>query len=295
MHRVLIRGNKYKALPQLPNRLPIIGWRFGPDPDQVALMDRIEDQKNMTRLIQLMSESSDLVLVANYRNIRSDFKEKLRDFLGHDPALLDAKKKADEQILELQKSIEIKHDSEKRLVQLAESYRKLKAESLETIQSADKKHTELQKKFEDLKKSAAKELSAMKTKHNDDFLKLKAELEEARRINAEFCNAAEPILDNLHSPTVGSNISSFQTVIELLQSAPSKLKSIILESASVACGQALAVIKSLYPKVNLKPITSGYADGTTSEKALELLDEVDDMAKIMANDSLYPEEENNDE
>uniref|UniRef100_A0A0D9XY13 Uncharacterized protein n=1 Tax=Leersia perrieri TaxID=77586 RepID=A0A0D9XY13_9ORYZ len=134
----------------------------------------------------------------------------------------------------------------------------------------------------------------MKVKHNEEFLKMKTELEEARKVNAEFCQAAEPILDNLHAATAGTNTSSFETVVELLQSAPSRLKKIILESASVACGQTLAVIKSLYPKLDLKPITLGYAEGTDSDKALELLDEVDGMAQAMAKDALYPDEEDND-
>uniref|UniRef100_A0A0D9V1F4 Uncharacterized protein n=1 Tax=Leersia perrieri TaxID=77586 RepID=A0A0D9V1F4_9ORYZ len=42
----------------------IIGWRHGPELDQVSILDRIEDQKNMTRLIRLMAESSDLVLTS---------------------------------------------------------------------------------------------------------------------------------------------------------------------------------------------------------------------------------------
>uniref|UniRef100_A0A0D9XRH3 Uncharacterized protein n=1 Tax=Leersia perrieri TaxID=77586 RepID=A0A0D9XRH3_9ORYZ len=42
----------------------IIGWRYGPDFDQVSILDRIEDQKSMTRLIQLTVESSDLVLIS---------------------------------------------------------------------------------------------------------------------------------------------------------------------------------------------------------------------------------------
>uniref|UniRef100_A0A0D9WHV0 Uncharacterized protein n=1 Tax=Leersia perrieri TaxID=77586 RepID=A0A0D9WHV0_9ORYZ len=100
----------------------------------------------------------------------------------------------------------------------------------------------LLKKHEDLKRKSTKELSAMKTKHNEEFLKMKTELDEARRVNAEFCQAVEPILDNLHVATVGTNTSSFETVVELLQSAPSRLKKIILKSASVACGQTLAVI-----------------------------------------------------
>uniref|UniRef100_A0A0D9WQT5 Uncharacterized protein n=1 Tax=Leersia perrieri TaxID=77586 RepID=A0A0D9WQT5_9ORYZ len=112
-------------------------------------------------------------------------------------------------------------------------------------------------------------------------------------MNAELCQAAEPILNNIHAATAESNTSSLQSVIEHLQSAPTRLKKIILESASVACGQTLAVIKSLYPKLDLEPITSGYAEGTTDEKALELLDQVDGMAQVMAKDALYPEEEDN--
>uniref|UniRef100_A0A0D9WXN6 Uncharacterized protein n=1 Tax=Leersia perrieri TaxID=77586 RepID=A0A0D9WXN6_9ORYZ len=116
----------------------IIGRRYGPDLDQASILDRIEDQKCMTRLIQLMAESSDLVLkviknssakdslleriaplaeradraqdelviqrneVAGFRNIHSDFKEKLRDFLGHDLAIFEAKKQAEEHVLKLQ-------------------------------------------------------------------------------------------------------------------------------------------------------------------------------------------------
>uniref|UniRef100_A0A0D9WK75 Uncharacterized protein n=1 Tax=Leersia perrieri TaxID=77586 RepID=A0A0D9WK75_9ORYZ len=94
----------------------------------------------------------------------------------------------------------------------------------------------LLKKHEDLKRTAVKELGAMKTKHSEEFLKMKAELEEARKINAEFCQAAEPILNNLHAATTGANTSSFETMVELLQSAPSRLKKIILESANIACG-----------------------------------------------------------
>uniref|UniRef100_A0A0D9WXP9 Uncharacterized protein n=1 Tax=Leersia perrieri TaxID=77586 RepID=A0A0D9WXP9_9ORYZ len=97
----------------------------------------------------------------------------------------------------------------------------------------------------------------MKTKHNEEFLKMKTELDEARKVNAVFCQAAEPILDNLHAATAEINTSSFETL-------------------------------------DLTPITSRYADGTTTEKALELLDEVDGMAQTMAKDALYPEEKNDD-
>uniref|UniRef100_A0A0D9X729 Uncharacterized protein n=1 Tax=Leersia perrieri TaxID=77586 RepID=A0A0D9X729_9ORYZ len=290
----------------------------------------------MTRLIQLMAESSDLVLqviknssakdmlleciaplaekakqahgelailrneVAGYRNTRSDFKEKLRDFLGHDPAIFEAKKQAEEQVLKLQAELTQLKDENKELIKAKDSPEKklthaiaLNVKSHEQANYYKDKLETLSKKHEDLKKKAANELSAMKTKHNKEFMKMKAELEEARRMNAELCQAAEPILDNLHAANAESNTSSLQSVIEHLLLAPARLKKIILESASVACGQTLVVIKLLYPKLDLEPITSGYAEGTTDEKALEFLDQVDGMAQIMAKDALYPEEEDN--
>uniref|UniRef100_A0A0D9XY17 Uncharacterized protein n=1 Tax=Leersia perrieri TaxID=77586 RepID=A0A0D9XY17_9ORYZ len=339
----------------------IIGWRYGSDLDQVSVLDHIEDQKSMARLIQLMAESSDLVLkvvknssakdmlleciallaeqaqgeltilrdeIAGYRNIRSEFKDKLRgnlstqnnsivfnpslsltallpNFLGHDPAIFEAKKHAEEQVLKLQAELTQLQDKNEEhlclfpeLIKAKDSAEKklahaitLNVKSHEQANYYKDKLETLSKKHEDLKKKAANELSAMKTKYNDEFMKMKAELEEARRTNAELCQAAEPILDNLHAATAESNTSSLQSVIEHLQSALARLKKIILESVSVACGQTLAVIKSLYPKLDLVPITSGYAEGMTNEKALELLDQVDDMVQIMAKDALYPEED----
>uniref|UniRef100_A0A0D9X730 Uncharacterized protein n=1 Tax=Leersia perrieri TaxID=77586 RepID=A0A0D9X730_9ORYZ len=253
----------------------IIGWRYGPDPEQKVIKNSSAKDTLLERIAPLVEKAEQAqgelsILrneVAGYRNIRSDLKEKLRELIKEKDSA--ERKLAHAVVLNVKSHEKAKHYKDK----------------LETFV----------KKHEELKRSAAKELSAMKAKHNEEFLKMKTELEEARRINAEFCQAAEPILDNLHVATAGTNISSFQTVIELLQSAPSRLMNIILESASVACSQTLAVIKSLYPKVDLTPITSGYADGTTAEKALELLDEVDDMAQVMAKDALYPEEENNDE
>uniref|UniRef100_A0A0D9XZ18 Uncharacterized protein n=1 Tax=Leersia perrieri TaxID=77586 RepID=A0A0D9XZ18_9ORYZ len=212
-------------------------------------MDRIEDQKNMTRLIQLMSESSDLVLkVVKNSNAKDALLSVLTPLVeegiaGPDPALVEAKKQAEEQHLSRQKD-----SAEKKLAHAIT----LNVKSHEQANYYKDKLDTLSKKHEDLKKKAANELSAMKIKYNDEFMKMKAGLEEARRINAELCQAAEPILDILHAATAESNTSSLQSVIEHLQAAPRRLKKIILESASVACGQTLAVIKSLYPKLDLR-------------------------------------------
>uniref|UniRef100_A0A0D9XBX1 Uncharacterized protein n=1 Tax=Leersia perrieri TaxID=77586 RepID=A0A0D9XBX1_9ORYZ len=213
----------------------IIGWRYGPNPDQVALMDQIEDRKNMTRLIQLMSESSDLVL------LRTPTPKMPSCIAGPDPALVEAKKQAEEQVLNLEAELTWLQGENEELIKANDSAEKklahaitLNVKSHEQANYYKDKLETLSKKHEDLKKKAAYELSAMRTKHNDEFMKMKAGLEEARRMNAKLYQAAEPILDILHAATAESNTSSLQSVIEHLQSAPARLKKIILESASVA-------------------------------------------------------------
>uniref|UniRef100_A0A0D9VVQ0 Uncharacterized protein n=1 Tax=Leersia perrieri TaxID=77586 RepID=A0A0D9VVQ0_9ORYZ len=279
----------------------IIGRRYGLNPDQVTLMDRIEDQKNMTRLIQLMSEFSDLVLkVVKNSNAKDallsvlapliEEGENVRDELAILKAEMTKSKNSEQNFKDsLRDLIKAKDSAEKRLAHTIT----LNVKSHEQANYYKDKLETLSKEHEDLKKNAAHELSAMKTKHNDELMKMKAELEEARKMNAELCQAAEPILDILHAATTESNTSSLQSMIEHLQSAPARLKKIIVESVSVACGQTLSVIKSLYPKLDLEPITLRYAEGTTDEKALELLNQVDGMAQVMAQDALYPEEEDN--
>uniref|UniRef100_A0A0D9WI14 Uncharacterized protein n=1 Tax=Leersia perrieri TaxID=77586 RepID=A0A0D9WI14_9ORYZ len=169
--------------------------------------------------------------------------------------------------------------------------KELQTNSDEKIKAANDKYDKLLWEHEVLKKSIAKEINTLKLKHEKEISGMKTNLEEAQSANAEFCATGEPILDALHPASAGSNDSNSKRVIELLQSVPLKLKNLTLDNASVACGQALAMIKSLYPKIDLQPIDSGYAAGTTTEKALELVNEVDNLAKAIAKDSLYPEED----
>uniref|UniRef100_A0A0D9XRL6 Uncharacterized protein n=1 Tax=Leersia perrieri TaxID=77586 RepID=A0A0D9XRL6_9ORYZ len=156
--------------------------------------------------------------IVGYRNIRNEFKDKLRDFLRHDPALFEAKRQAGEQVQKLQAELTQLKDKNEELIKAKDSAEKklahaitLNVKSNEQANYYKDKLETLSKKHEDLKKKAANELSAMKAKHNEEFMKMKAELEEARRVNAEFCQAAEPILDNLHATTAESNTSSLQS------------------------------------------------------------------------------------
>uniref|UniRef100_A0A0D9XC96 Uncharacterized protein n=1 Tax=Leersia perrieri TaxID=77586 RepID=A0A0D9XC96_9ORYZ len=137
------------------------------------------------------------------------------DFLGHDPTLFEAKKQAEEQMQKLQAELKQLKDKNEELTKAKDSAENKLAHSITlNVKSHEQanyykdKLDTLSKKHEDLKKKAANELSAMKAKHNVEFMKMKAELEEARGMNAELYQATEPILDNLHAATAKSNTSS---------------------------------------------------------------------------------------
>uniref|UniRef100_A0A0D9XI16 Uncharacterized protein n=1 Tax=Leersia perrieri TaxID=77586 RepID=A0A0D9XI16_9ORYZ len=158
--------------------------------------------------------------MAKSKNSEQNFKDLLRDIAGPDPALVEAKKQAEEQVLKLQAKLTLLQGNNEELIKAKDSAKKklahaitLNVKYLEQANYYKDKLETLSKKHEE---KAANELSAMKTKHNDEFMKMKAELEEARRMNAELCQAAEPILDNLHAATAESNTSSLQSMIEHL-------------------------------------------------------------------------------
>ena len=105
----------------------------------------------------------------------------------------------------------------------------------------------------------------------------------------------ELLLDELYPSSVGSNNESQDRVLELLQSAPKKLKDLIFESANTVCRQALAMIKSFFPNITLELIEAGFAAGTTAEEALQLLDENNSLSKAIVKDVLESDSEESDD
>ena len=145
--------------------------------------------------------------------------------------------------------------------------------------------------FTAFKKSSAKVISGLKMRLEEEINTLKTGLNEAREVNAQFCSVAEPILDILNPASKGTNISSFQQVVELVQSAPSRFKASVIEYATVACSQALSILISLYPRINIDAVKEGYAEGTSEEGALRLINEVNAASEIIATDSIeFPED-----
>uniref|UniRef100_A0A0D9WQ11 Uncharacterized protein n=1 Tax=Leersia perrieri TaxID=77586 RepID=A0A0D9WQ11_9ORYZ len=106
-------------------------------------MDRIEDQMNMMRLIQLMSESSDLVLkVVKNSNAKDvvlsvlaplvEEGKNVRDELSSysDLALVEAKKQAKEQVLKLQAKLTWLQGENEELIKAKDSAEKKLAHAI---------------------------------------------------------------------------------------------------------------------------------------------------------------------
>ena len=130
--------------------------------------------------------------------------------------------------------------------------------------------------------------AALKASSIQEVTTLRSQLNKIRE-------GVELLLDELYPSSVGSNNESQDRVLELLQSAPKKLKDLIFESANTVCRQALAMIKSFFPNITLELIEAGFAAGTTAEEALQLLDENNSLSKAIVKDVLESDSEESDD
>uniref|UniRef100_A0A0D9VEN3 Uncharacterized protein n=1 Tax=Leersia perrieri TaxID=77586 RepID=A0A0D9VEN3_9ORYZ len=230
-------------------------WLIDSDPKQVVNADRVVDQARMDKLLRTLTESSKLAreviqnsrmkdallekvspLIENAEKTQEELTQLKSEVVGYKEtntqlmASLEAKKQVEEELQKLKEdhyklqclareAIGEKHSLSKDLLKAAEAKR-----------AAESKHSALAKEHEVLKESSAREVAALKARL--------AEVEEN----------IEPLLDELYPASAGSNVENPENVLDLLQSAPDKLKDIILDSASIACGTAFAMLWSFYPK-----------------------------------------------
>uniref|UniRef100_A0A0D9VEN5 Uncharacterized protein n=1 Tax=Leersia perrieri TaxID=77586 RepID=A0A0D9VEN5_9ORYZ len=223
--------------------------------DEVVNADRVVDQARMDKLLRTLTESSKLAreviqnsrmkdallekvspLIENAEKTQEELTQLKSEVVGYKEtntqlmASLEAKKQVEEELQKLKEdhyklqclareAIGEKHSLSKDLLKAAEAKR-----------AAESKHSALAKEHEVLKESSAREVAALKARL--------AEVEEN----------IEPLLDELYPASAGSNVENPENVLDLLQSAPDKLKDIILDSASIACGTAFAMLWSFYPK-----------------------------------------------
>uniref|UniRef100_A0A0D9W327 Uncharacterized protein n=1 Tax=Leersia perrieri TaxID=77586 RepID=A0A0D9W327_9ORYZ len=86
--------------------------------------------------------------------------------------------------------------------------------------------------------------------------------------------------------TKGTNAESISKVAELLKSPPGFFKKQVKEYTTMVSTHILLVAKYLYPRIELEAIGEGYADGTSEEQALKLINDINGVATSIFNESL---------
>ena len=99
-----------------------------------------------------------------------------------------------------------------------------------------------------------------------------------------LCVTAGPVLDRLYPAAAGTHADTVDQVADLLKTAPERLIDLARQYALQGCNQALSITKSVYPRVKIESLRDGYAVGSTLDSILEIINESQDVANLMADD-----------
>lgn len=93
-----------------------------------------------------------------------------------------------------------------------------------------------------------------------------------------------PILSAIYQNGLGTSAEDALEIFDKLRTAPRKYLDNITDASTMSESQALVMMKSLYPWVDINSIGDGFADDTSDEQALELINEAQESAKKIAAD-----------
>ena len=111
------------------------------------------------------------------------------------------------------------------------------------------------------------------------FADLEGRLKAANSALAELEQAADPVLA-VAFPDAGEAANP-PPRLELLRMAPERLRAHVKEVALVSTDQALAIVKSHYPRVDLVRFGEGYAEGATEGGVTALLEEARPVSNVL--------------
>ena len=111
------------------------------------------------------------------------------------------------------------------------------------------------------------------------FADLEGHLKAANSALADLERATDPVLEvAFPDARAAANPPSH---MELLRMAPERLRAHMKEVALISSDQALAVMKSHYPRADLARFGEGYAEGATEESVTALLDEARPISNVL--------------
>nr|ABA98418.1 retrotransposon protein, putative, unclassified [Oryza sativa Japonica Group] len=131
--------------------------------------------------------------------------------------------------------------------------------------------------------SALKDVEDRKIKSQAEFDVLVGKIKRLEGARDEVANAATPLVQAMFFNNNGPSTFDASEIFDKLRVAPDTYFKNIKEAGSVGVSLALAMTKSLYPKIDIDAI-DGFADGMSEEAALDLINDAQKAAVKIAVD-----------
>nr|ABA97929.1 retrotransposon protein, putative, unclassified [Oryza sativa Japonica Group] len=184
------------------------------------------------------------------------------------------------------------HDLRDRIAQLQESNFELSGSSkVSAVQAA--KMSQLEKQIQTLESdkaelarqrdSALKEVEDRKIKSQAQFDVLVGKIKRLEGARDEVANAATPLVQAMFFNNNGPSTFDASEIFDKLRVAPDTYFKNIKEAGSMGASLALAMTKSLYPKIDIDAV-DGFVNGTSEEAALDLINDAQKAADKIAVD-----------
>nr|ABA97386.1 retrotransposon protein, putative, unclassified [Oryza sativa Japonica Group] len=200
------------------------------------------------------------------------------------------KQKEDEEVCLLKKAL----SQATRIVNRIHLRNKAKTATLErvnVVQAA--KISQLEKQIQTLENdkaelarqrdSALKEVEDRKIKSQAQFDVLVNKINRLEGARDKVANAATPLIQAMFFNNAGPSTLDASEIFDKLRVAPDTYFKNIREAGSMGASMALAMTKSLYPKIDIDAV-DGFADGTSEETALNLINDAQKAADTIAAD-----------
>nr|CCW72586.1 ORW1943Ba0047B01.5 [Oryza rufipogon] len=131
--------------------------------------------------------------------------------------------------------------------------------------------------------SALKEVEDRKIKSQAQFDVLVGKIKRLEGARDEVANVATPLVQAMFLNNSGPSALDATEIFDKLRVAPDVYFKNIKKAGSMGASMALAMTKSLYPRIEIDAI-DGFADGTSEEAALDLISNAQNAADKIASD-----------
>nr|AAT01311.1 putative RIRE2 protein [Oryza sativa Japonica Group]AAU03119.1 putative polyprotein [Oryza sativa Japonica Group] len=282
-------GDDEETIPRIKaaddSRPPIL-LKWWDENSQVAgiVINRQKEDEEVCQLKKALGEATRIVNRIHLRNeAKTTTLEKLVPHLGTLEAVRDQLHEAKEYAKKTEKELR------DRIAQLQDSNFELSGSS----KAQATRMAQMEKQIEALKRdkvelavqrdSALKEVEDRKIKSQAQFDVLVGKIKKLEGARDEVANVATPLVQAMFLNDSGPSALDATEIFDKLRVAPDVYFKNIKKAGSMGASMALAMTKSLYPRIEIDAI-DGFADGTSEEAALDLISNAQSAADKIASD-----------